>query len=140
MVFCCAQELAKLGEEERSSVLQACGVPAEKVADTEKTLLSLPDVHITAVKAFVEGEEDVKEQDMLTVQVFVAITRACHGSMAALPSLGKAPVQAHAPRYPHVVREKWCAFRLPLDCCGTWTLSRFAVEALYSNIAFLCPC
>jgi hypothetical protein len=111
------QALAKLGKPQRSSVLQAAGAAPHTVADVERALLSLPHAHIMRVRARVDGEEDMKEQDLLTVEVWIAITRASHMAAAAPPpGLGKAPAQAFAPRYPHVVKESWCA----LLASGTW--------------------
>lgn len=102
------QELARLSEKDRSNMLQASGVPPAALPGIQQTLLSLPQAHITAVKCFVDGEDDIKEQDMLTVQVFVVVTRASHIDYAAPASLGKAAVQALTPRFPHTVTEKWC--------------------------------
>jgi hypothetical protein len=67
-------------------------------------------VHVTSLRAYVDGEDDIKEQDVLTVEAYVAVTRASHqGLSAPPPALGKAPVRAHAPRFPHPVKEKWYA-------------------------------
>ena len=46
------------------------------------------------------------------MQVWVAITRASHQQHKRQPSsLGKVPVAANAPRYPHVATERWCDAR-----------------------------
>lgn len=106
------QDLVKLSEEERSAKLCECGVAESALPAIQKMLLSLPHAHITSVKAFVDGEEDIKEQDMLTVRVHVAITRGAHIDADVLPS-GTAAVAAHTPRFPLPTTEKWCA----LLCC-----------------------
>lgn len=108
------QDLAKLTEAERRSALAQCGVAEGDAGDVEKMLLSLPHVHVTAVKVFVDGEDDIKEGDMVTIQVFVALTRSSHADAAALPQLGRAAVQAFTPRYPHALQEKWCGPRAAL--------------------------
>jgi hypothetical protein len=97
---------------------EKCNVPLSKVADIDKTLSALPHIHVTAVKVFVDGEEDIKEGDMVTIQVFVVLTRPCHAEAASVPLLGLAAAQAHTPRFPHVVKEKWCVQR-----CKPWPLA-----------------
>ena len=102
------QDFAKLPEAERRSALAQCGVADDAAGDVEKMLLSLPHVHVTAVKVFVDGEDDIKEGDMVTIQVFVALTRASHADGGGAAPLGRASVQAFTPRYPHPLQEKWC--------------------------------
>jgi hypothetical protein len=60
-------------------VLRDVGLSSAQVEDARKLLLSLPHVHITEVRAFVEEEEDIKEGDHLTVRAHIAITRAAGG-------------------------------------------------------------
>jgi hypothetical protein len=63
------QDIAKKSEAEREEVLRKAGAAEEMFADVHKMLLSLPHVHLNNVKAFVEEEDDIKEQDVLTVEV-----------------------------------------------------------------------
>jgi hypothetical protein len=132
--FLFMQDLAKLPEARRKEVLGGCGVPASAVADIDKTLSTLPHIHITAVKVFVDGEEDIKEGDMITIQIFVVLTRACHAHASMLPLLGCAAAQAHTPRFPHVVKEKWCELvTLDVVTCSI----RMLVEAvLWIDVLF----
>ena len=63
------QELAKLEPARRGEILTEAGVAAGDQRDVERSLLALPHAHITKVEAFVDGEDDIKEHDLLTVQV-----------------------------------------------------------------------
>lgn len=71
-MMCAVQDLARKSEEEREALLRKAGAAEETFADVHKMLMSLPHVHLSNVRAFVEEEEDVKEMDVLTVEV-----RAC---------------------------------------------------------------
>lgn len=78
--------------------------------DVAKVLVSLPHVHVTHVKVFVDGEDDIKEQDLVSVTARVTLTRASHAG-AELGSArrgGGGAVQVYAPKFPHPVTEKWC--------------------------------
>ena len=63
------QDLAQKSEAEREELLRKAGAAEETFADVHKMLLSLPHVHLTNVRAYVEEEDDVKEMDVLTVEV-----------------------------------------------------------------------
>jgi hypothetical protein len=63
------QDLAKKSEAEREEVLRKAGAAEESFADVHKMLLALPHVHLNNVRAYVEEEDDIKEQDVLTVEV-----------------------------------------------------------------------
>lgn len=105
------QDLTALSAAERDAALLAAGVTATDVAEVRKMLLAMPHLHITAVRAFVEEEEDIKEGDLLTVHAWVAITRPQHAALGGVPPARPraAGVQAFTPRFPHPVTEKWCA-------------------------------
>jgi hypothetical protein len=105
------QDLAARPVGERVELLTKSGAPEAALADGRKMLLSLPHVHVTRVKAFVEEEDDIKEGDVLTVQAWIAITRASHAALDGSLDMRarRAGVQAFAPRFPHTAKEKWCA-------------------------------
>lgn len=63
------QDLARKSEAEREEMLRKAGAAESSFADVHKMLLSLPHVHVNNVRAFVEEEDDIKEQDVLTVEV-----------------------------------------------------------------------
>ena len=64
-----AQDLAQRSESEREELLRQAGAAEETFADVHKMLMSLPHVHINNARAYVEEEDDIKEQDVLTVEV-----------------------------------------------------------------------
>lgn len=105
------QDLAALSAADRDAALAAANVAAGDITEVQKMLLAMPHVHITRVSAFVEEEDDIKEGDLLTVHVWVAITRPQHAALAGVAPARQpaAGVQAFTPRFPHTVTEKWCA-------------------------------
>ena len=84
---CVVQDLAQKSEAEREDLLRKAGAAEETFADVHKMLLALPHVHLSNVRAFVEEEDDVKEMDVLTVEVRARLDSQCATIPAGLSYL-----------------------------------------------------
>ncbi len=95
-------DLLSLSEEERAAALVGAGLSEKEARDVENVVQVLPSVELD-VSIETEGEAEVEEGDLVTLNIWMAVKRLGGG-----PALGV----AHCPAWPRPVEESWWLFLL----------------------------
>eukprot|EP00898_Chlorokybus_atmophyticus_P006992 jgi/Chlat1/7294/Chrsp58S06920 len=90
-------DLQAWNQAEREAVYAGAGISAEHAADIEATLAVLPEVTLEATVE-TEGESMIEANDIVTLNVWVKITR---------PGGGPPAGECHSPLFPFVKEEGW---------------------------------